>query len=74
MGLSTVVVLIIAIIIGLGLRTILRDWRNKFAEDDKIADARRKANLERNRQEARNADVVTLEKGEDGVYRPGGKD
>ncbi|MCD7059283.1 hypothetical protein [Pelagibacterium xiamenense] len=74
MGLSTLVGIAVAILIGLGLRSIARDWRKKFEEDDKAAEVRKKAQQERNRQEAKRPDVVTLERGEDGVYRPGRKD
>lgn len=74
MGLSSIVVIVTGLVIGLGLRAILRDWRRKFDEDDRAAEARRRANLERNRQDAKRPDVVTLEKGEDGVYRPGNSD
>lgn len=70
MGLSTIVVIITAIIIGLGLRAILRDWRNKFKEDAERARIQRKAQQQRNRTEAKKSDVVTLERDKDGVYRP----
>lgn len=70
MGLSTLVVIITAILIGLGLRTILRDWRKAFNEGKAQAQIRRKAQQERNKTEARKPDVVTLERDKDGVYRP----
>lgn len=71
MGLSTLVVLLVAVLIGLGLRSILRDWRRKFAEDDARIKERRRAQIARNKSEVEAGKVVTLEKGEDGVYRPG---
>lgn len=71
MGISTLVVLLIAVLIGLGLRSILRDWRRKFAEDDARTRERRRAQIARNKSEVESGSVVTLEKGEDGVYRPG---
>lgn len=74
MGLSTLVIILTGLVIGLGLRTIIRDWRTKFKEDDKQAEVDRKARQERNRKEAKRPDVVTLERGEDGVYRPGKRD
>lgn len=70
MGTSTLVTLVIVLLIGFGIRRILRDWQKKFAEDDKHAEARRRAYLDRNREDAKSADVTTLERGRDGVYRP----
>ncbi|WP_404405863.1 hypothetical protein [Pelagibacterium halotolerans] len=74
MGISTLVLIVTGLLIGLGLRTIIKDWRKKFEEDDKLAEARKKAQQARNREEAKRPDVVTLERGEDGVYRPGKRD
>lgn len=70
MGISTLVTLLIVLLIGLGVRSIARDWRRKFSEDDAKADARRKAQLEKNKAEVKSGGVVNLERGEDGVYRP----
>lgn len=72
MGISTIVLIAIALIIGLSLRSLVRDWRKKFEEEDKEAEAKKKAQLERNRREAKSADVIELKRGDDGVYRPGG--
>lgn len=71
MGISALVTILLALLIGIGLRSILRDWRKKFAEDDSRAQAKRKAQIERNKAELKSGGVVTLERGEDGVYRPG---
>ncbi|WP_421952513.1 hypothetical protein [Pelagibacterium sp.] len=71
MGISTLVTILLALLIGIGLRSILRDWRRKFNEDDTRAETRRKAQIERNKAELKSGGVVTLERGEDGVYRPG---
>ena len=71
MSLSFLVALLLVLLIGLGVRSIFRDWRKKFAEDDAQAEARRKAQIERNKAEVKSGGVVNLERGEDGVYRPG---
>ncbi|WMT87882.1 hypothetical protein NO932_04555 [Pelagibacterium sp. 26DY04] len=71
MSLSFLVTLLVVLLIGLGVRSILRDWRKKFAEDDAQTEARRRAQIERNKAEVKSGGVVTLERGEDGVYRPG---
>ncbi|MBN13884.1 hypothetical protein V6617_13770 [Pelagibacterium nitratireducens] len=71
MGISTLVTILLALLIGIGLRSIVRDWRKKFAEDDSRAQEKRKAQIERNKAELKSGGVVTLERGEDGVYRPG---
>ncbi len=73
-GLRTLIYLALALVIVWGFRTIYRDWRKKFAEDDKKAEAKRKAQLERNRQEAKKPGVIDLKRGDDGVYRPGDKE
>lgn len=70
MGTSTLVTLLIVLLIGLGVRSIARDWRRKFSEDDARADERRKAQLEKNKAEVKSGGVVNLERGKDGVYRP----
>lgn len=71
MGISTLVFLIVVVLVVIGLRTIVRDWRRQFAAEDKAAQERRRAQLERNRAEAKRPDVIDLKRGEDGVYRPG---
>lgn len=70
MGTGTLVTLLIALLIGMGLKTIIRDWRAKFAQDDQAAEARKQAQIARNKAEIKSVGVVELERGEDGVYRP----
>ncbi|WP_116653053.1 hypothetical protein [Pelagibacterium sediminicola] len=67
----TLVYIVIGLIVFIGLRTILRDWGKQFQAEDKEKAARRQAQLERNRREAKKPGVVTLKRGDDGVYRPG---
>ncbi len=67
---STVLLLVVALIIGFGVKTIARDWGKKFAEEDKASEERKKAQIERNKQEVKRGGVVNLERGQDGVYRP----
>jgi hypothetical protein len=57
--------LVLAAVIYWGVRSIVRDWKKKFKQDD--VEDRKKA-------EAKSGGVVNLERGEDGVYRPGKKD
>jgi hypothetical protein len=60
-------ILFFAAVIGLvlwGLRSILRDWRDRFMQDDA-------ARLKRDRAEAKRPDIISLRKDQDGVYRPG---
>lgn len=71
MSLSFLIGLLVVLLIWMGIRSILRDWRRKFAEDDARAQARRKEQIERNKAEVKSGGIVTLERGEDGVYRPG---
>lgn len=71
MSLSSLIGLLVVLLIWMGVRSILRDWRKKFAEDDARTKARRKEQIERNKAEVKSGGVVTLERGEDGVYRPG---
>lgn len=67
----TLVYIVIGLIVFIGLRTILRDWSKQFKAEDKEKALRRQAQLERNKQEAKKPGVVTLKRGDDGVYRPG---
>lgn len=56
-----------AAVLGLilwGLRSITRDWTKKFRADDE-------ERLKRDRQEAKRPGIISLKKGDDGVYRPG---
>lgn len=70
MGTSLIYV-IVGGIVFIGLRTILRDWKEQFQAEDKEKAERHRLRLERNRQEAKSPGVVTLKRGDDGVYRPG---
>jgi flagellar biosynthesis/type III secretory pathway M-ring protein FliF/YscJ len=68
---TSLIYIIVGIIVFIGLRTIMRDWKKQFQAEDREKVERKKALLERNRQEARKPGVVTLKRGADGVYRPG---
>ncbi len=68
---STVVFVVIGVIVYIGLRTIMRDWRKQFAAEDREKAEKHRQVLERNRKEAKKPGVVTLKRGDDGVYRPG---
>ncbi|WP_127144715.1 hypothetical protein [Pelagibacterium montanilacus] len=67
---STLVLIVTAIIIGLGVRAIMRDWRKSFREEDKRAAEAKNEQLQRNRSEVKKGAMVTLERDKDGVYRP----
>ncbi len=56
----------IAAAIYFGVRSILKDWRNRFRELDKTTRAKHLS-------ERKRADVVELEQGSDGVFRPRGR-
>lgn len=71
MGLRLLVYLALAGLIYWGLRSIIKDWRKKFAADDAEDERKRQAQLKRNRQEARRPDVIELKRDDDGIYRPG---
>jgi flagellar biosynthesis/type III secretory pathway M-ring protein FliF/YscJ len=68
---TSLIYIVIGLIVFIGLRTILRDWRKQFEVEDKEKAEQHKKRLERNRQEAKTPGVVTLKRGDDGVYRPG---
>lgn len=51
-------------LIALGIRKIVNDWRARFRDLDKQT-------RERDLRERDRSDVVNLQKGEDGVFRPG---
>lgn len=74
MGIRLLVYLVLAALLYWGLRRILRDWRKKFAADEAEDRRRLDAQRERNRAEAQKPGVIDLKRGEDGVYRPGGKE
>jgi len=63
--------LVLAGLVYWGVRSIWTDWRKKFAADDAEEEAKRRARLARNRDEAKRPDVIELKQGEDGVFRPG---
>lgn len=62
--------IVVAGMIFFGVRSILRQLGNKLSDDQKQSDLQHKQNLQRNREMAKSAAVVELERGEDGVYRP----
>lgn len=66
--------LVLAAVIYWGVRSIVRDWKKKFKQDDVEDRKKLEAQLERNKAEAKSSGVVNLERGKDGVYRPGKKD
>lgn len=62
---------IIGLAVFLGARRIWRDWKGTLkAEDTETKRLRR----ERDLRERKRPDVITLERGEDGTFRPPGKD
>ncbi len=59
-----------ALIVGgiyFGVRRILGDWKARFQDLDR-------ERHQRDLQERQRPDVIDLKRGEDGVYRPGGRD
>lgn len=62
-----VIFLVIGVAIFFGVRRIWRDWKGQFRAEDK-------AKLERDRRDRQRTDVVTLERGKDGKFRPPGED
>ena len=71
MLLRVLILAIIGLIIVLGVRRIWRDWTRSFkAEDEEVRRIRR----ERDLRERQRPDVIDLEQGPDGTYRPGRKD
>lgn len=58
---------IIAGMLYFGIRSIVRDWRDKFRSLDKTRH-------ERDIKERKRSDVVTLTRDSDGVFRPDRKD
>ena len=66
--------IVIAVIVGAvlwGLRKIWRDWTGAFKQAESEADARRRA---RDLAERKLPGIIDLKRGEDGTFRPGGKD
>jgi hypothetical protein len=71
MLLRVLILAIIGLIIVFGVRRIWRDWTTSFkAEDEEVRRIRR----ERDLRERERPDVIDLEQGPDGTYRPGRKD
>lgn len=65
--LRIVVLLVLAAMIYFGVARILRDWRARFRDLDNQA-------RERDLRERQRPDVIDLERGNDGVFRPGDDD
>lgn len=62
-----IVVVVVVAVIYQGLRSIWRDWTSHFKSEDEAKKAR-------DQREAKRADVVELERDQDGVYRPRARD
>lgn len=61
----------LAMLIYFGVRRIWKDWSGKFKADDEEARLLRR---QRDLAERQRPDVIDLKQGEDGTYRPQGKD
>mgnify|MGYP000991832383 CR=1 FL=1 len=62
---------LVGALIFFGVRRIWRDWKGTIkAEDDETKRLRRQRDL----RERKRPDVITLERGKDGTFRPPGKD
>ena len=66
-ALRILIFLVIGIAIYFGARRIWRDWRGQFKKLDE-------ADRERDLSERKRADVITLKRSDDGVFRPGSGD
>jgi hypothetical protein len=64
--LRIIVIAIIGAFIYFGVRRIWRDWTKQFKVEDKAVH-------ERDLREREKPGVITLERGEDGTFRPPGK-
>ncbi len=62
---------LIALIIYFGIRRIWKDWSGKFKADEEEARLLRR---QRDLAERQRPDVIDLKRGDDGTYRPKGKD
>jgi hypothetical protein len=60
---KVLIFLVIAAAIGFGIRRIWRDWQGQFRAQDK-------ARQQRDLNERRRPDVITLERDKDGTFRP----
>jgi hypothetical protein len=65
--LRIVIIVLIAGAIYLGVRRIWRDWTKQFRAEEK-------AIHERDLEERKRPDVITLERDKDGTFRPPGND
>lgn len=61
----------LALLIYFGIRRIWKDWSNKFNHD---AEEAKRIARERDKIERQRPDVIDLKRGDDGTYRPKGKD
>lgn len=61
----------LALLIYFGVRRIWKDWSNKFNQD---AEEAKRLARERDKLERQRPDVIELKRGDDGTYRPTGKD
>ena len=61
----------LGLLIYFGIRRIWKDWSNKFNHD---AEEAKRIARERDRVERQRPDVIDLKRGDDGTYRPKGKD
>ena len=61
----------LGLLIYFGIRRIWKDWSNKFNHD---AEEAKRIARERDRIERQRPDVIDLKRGDDGTYRPKGKD
>ena len=66
-ALRIIIMLVIAIAVFLGARRIWRDWKGQFKRMDE-------ADHQRDLSERRRPDIITLERGKDGKFRPPGDD
>lgn len=62
---------ILALAIYLGVRRIWKDWSGKFNAD---AEEAKRLRRERDLAERQRPDVIDLKRGDDGTFRPKGKD
>ena len=61
----------LALLIYFGIRRIWMDWTGKFNND---AEEAKRLARERDKLERQRPDVIDLKRGDDGTYRPKGKD
>lgn len=61
----------LGLLIYFGIRRIWKDWSNKFNHD---AEEAKRIARERDKIERQRPDVIDLKRGDDGTYRPKGKD